>query len=110
MRAMRIEREGLKGLTREERIRASLLRAGDILHPNMVREAFGAMPRSPIALETGMHSTRVSRLLSEFGYDVIVAHARTVSLIGERGKREQGARPDHRAAARRYDFHCSEAR
>src|SRR5208282_1534376 len=35
MRAMRIEGEGLQGLTREERILASLLRAGDILHPNM---------------------------------------------------------------------------
>lgn len=35
MRARRIEGEGLQGLTREERILASLLRAANILHPNM---------------------------------------------------------------------------
>jgi len=35
MRAMRIEGEGLQGLTSEERILASLLRAANILHPNM---------------------------------------------------------------------------
>src|SRR5208337_4990349 len=35
MRATRIEGEGLQGLTREERILTSLLRAGDILHPNL---------------------------------------------------------------------------
>src|SRR5208337_3329423 len=35
MRARRIEGEGLQGLTRGERILASLLRADDILHPNM---------------------------------------------------------------------------
>jgi hypothetical protein len=38
-------------------------------------EVFGAMPRSQIALETGMHSPRVSRALSELGHEVIVAHA-----------------------------------
>jgi hypothetical protein len=36
-----------------------------------------------IALETGMHSPWVSRLLSELGHEVIVAHARNVRLIGE---------------------------
>jgi Transposase len=42
------------------------------------------MPRSRIALETGMHSPWVSRVLSELGHEVIVAHARNVRLIGER--------------------------
>src|SRR5215470_14393119 len=49
-------------------------------------EAFGKMPRSRIALETGMHSPWVSRLLSELGHEVIVAHARNVRLIGESRK------------------------
>jgi len=31
------------------------------------KEVFGGMPRSRIALETGMHSPWVSRLLSELG-------------------------------------------
>jgi transposase len=46
------------------------------------------MPRSRIALETGMHSPWVSRLLSELGHEVIVAHARNVRLIGESRKKD----------------------
>jgi len=53
-----------------------------------MREAFGGMPRSRIALETGMHSPWVSRLLSELGHEVIVAHARKVRLIGESRKKD----------------------
>jgi len=53
-----------------------------------LREVFGGMPRSRIALETGMHSPWVSRLLSEFGHEVIVAHARNVRLIGESRKKD----------------------
>ena len=43
-----------------------------------LREVFGSMPRSRIALETGTHSPWISRLLSELGHEVIVAHARKV--------------------------------
>jgi len=46
------------------------------------------MPRSRIALETGMHSPWVSRLLSELGHEVTVAHARNVRLIGESRKKD----------------------
>jgi transposase len=46
--------------------------------PKAMQEVFGGMPRSRIALETGMHSPWVSRLLSELGHEVIVAHARNV--------------------------------
>src|ERR1700680_3334924 len=56
--------------------------------PNAMKEVFGAMPRSRIALETGMHSPWVSRLLSGLGYQVIVAHARSVRLIGESRKKD----------------------
>jgi len=37
--------------------------------PKPMREVFGGMPRSRIALETGMHSPWVSRLLSELGHE-----------------------------------------
>jgi len=53
-----------------------------------MREAFQRMPRSRIALETGTHSPWVSRLLSELGHEVIVAHARNVRLIGESRRKD----------------------
>jgi transposase len=56
--------------------------------PKAMKEGFGGMPRSRIALETGMHSPWVSRLLSELGHEVIVAHARNVRLIGESRKKD----------------------
>lgn len=56
--------------------------------PKAMEEVFGGMPRSRIALETGMHSPWVSRLLSELGHEVIVAHARNVRLIGESRKKD----------------------
>jgi hypothetical protein len=56
--------------------------------PKAMKEVFGIMPRCRIALETGMHSPWVSRLLSELGHEVIVAHARNVRLIGESRKKD----------------------
>jgi transposase len=56
--------------------------------PKTMKEVFGGKPRSRIALETGMHSPWVSRLLSELGHEVIVAHARNVRLIGESRKKD----------------------
>src|SRR5438105_14243370 len=56
--------------------------------PKALPAAFGAMPRSRIALETGMHSPWVSRLLSGLGHEVIVAHARNVRLIGESRRKD----------------------
>ena len=56
--------------------------------PKALREVFGALPRSRIALETGTHSRWVSRLLSKLGHEVIVAHARKVRLIGESRKKD----------------------
>src|SRR5271157_6405776 len=53
-----------------------------------MKAVLGGMPRSRIALETGMHSPWVSRLLSELGHAVIVAHARSVRLIGESRKKD----------------------
>jgi transposase len=56
--------------------------------PKAMKEVFAAMPRSRVALETGMHSPWVSRLLSELGHEVIVAHARNVRLIGESRRKD----------------------
>jgi len=56
--------------------------------PKALRERFAVVPRSRVALETGMHSPWVSRLLSELGHEVIVAHARNVRLIGESRKKD----------------------
>ena len=56
--------------------------------PKAMQEVFGGMPRSRIALETGMHSPWVSRLLHQFGHEVIVAHARNVRLIGESRRKD----------------------
>src|SRR5438477_5467401 len=46
------------------------------------------MPRIRIALETGMHSPWVSRLLSGLRHETIVAHARNVRLIGESRRKD----------------------
>jgi hypothetical protein len=69
--------------------------AGDILieqklstTPKAIEEIFGAMPRSRIALGTGTHSPWASRLLSELGHEAIVAHTRSVRLIGESRRKD----------------------
>src|SRR4030095_5002711 len=56
--------------------------------PKAMQEVLGGMPRCRIALETGMHSPWVSRVLSELGHEVIVAHARNVRLIRESRKKD----------------------
>ena len=57
-------------------------------HAKALREVFGEMPHSRIALEIGTHSPWISRLLSELGHEVIVANARKVRLIGESRKKD----------------------
>jgi transposase len=66
--------------------------------PEAMRRAFEKMPRSRIALETGTHSPWVSRLLTELGHEVIVAHARNVRLIGDSSRKDD--RIDARTLAR----------
>src|SRR5215468_4705860 len=79
------------GILREQRISTTAKGLGEV---------FDNMPRSRIALETGMHSPWVSRLLSELGHEVIVAHARNVRLIGESRKK------DDRLDAQRSAHRC----
>jgi transposase len=66
-------------IQREQRVRTSA---------KALQEVFGVMPRSRIALETGTHSPWISRLLRDFGHEVIVANARKVRLIGESRKKD----------------------
>jgi transposase len=63
-----------------------------------MQQVFGRMPRSRVALETGAHSPWVSRLLTQLGHEVIVAHARNVRLIGESSRKDD--RLDARMLAR----------
>src|SRR5712664_1613456 len=53
-----------------------------------MKQVFGGMPSSRVALETGAHSPWVSRQLTELGHEVIVAHARNVRLIGESSRKD----------------------
>jgi transposase len=75
-----------------------LLEAKVSTAPKALQAVFGKMPRSRIALETGMHSPWVSRLLISLGHEAIVAHARNVRLIGE--SRRKDDRLDARTLAR----------
>ena len=63
-----------------------------------MKQVFGRIPRSRVALETGAHSPWVSRQLAELGHEVIVAHARNVRLIGESSRKDD--RLDARMLAR----------
>jgi transposase len=56
--------------------------------PKAFEETFGRMLQSRVALETGVHSPWVSRLLTKLGHEVIVAHARNVRLIGESRRKD----------------------
>src|ERR1700739_4149360 len=56
--------------------------------PELMKKIFSKTPRSLIALETGTHSPWVSRLLTELGHEVIVAHAQKVQLITKSNRKD----------------------
>ena len=66
--------------------------------PEAMKQVFGRLPRSRIAMETGTHSPWVSRLLTALGHEVIVAHAQKVRLITK--SRRKDDRLDARTLAR----------
>lgn len=79
--------------------------AGEILReqklpttPVEMKQTFGRMARSRIAMETSTHSPWVSRLLTALGHEVIVAHAQKVHLITK--SRRKDDRLDARTLAR----------
>ncbi len=66
--------------------------------PEVMKQTLGKISRSLIALETGTHSPWVSRLLTELGHEVIVAHAQKVQLITKSNRKDD--RHDARTLAR----------
>jgi transposase len=66
--------------------------------PEGMKQAFARIPRSLIALETGTHSPWISRLLTELGHEVLVAHAQKVELITKSNRKDD--RHDARTLAR----------
>ena len=66
--------------------------------PEAMKQTFAKIPQSLIAMETGTHSPWVSRLLTELGYKVIVAHAQKVQLITKSNRKDD--RHDARTLAR----------
>src|SRR5882757_8411674 len=66
--------------------------------PEAIKQTFGKIPRSLVALETGTHSPWLSRLLKELGHEVIVAHAQKVELITKSNRKDD--RHDARTLAR----------
>jgi len=66
--------------------------------PEAMKQTFGKIPRSLIAMETGTHSPWVSRLLAELGHKLIVAHAQKVELITKSNRKDD--RHDARTLAR----------
>src|SRR5438477_11399921 len=73
-----------------------------------LQAAFGAMPRSRIALETGMHSPWISRLLSGVEHQVIVAHAQRASDRGEPAQRRSAGCADVGAAGAHSTVHSAQ--
>jgi transposase len=65
-------------------------------------EAFGALPPSRVAIETGQHSPWVSRHVSGLGHEVIVANARQVKLISHSSRKDD--KLDARTLARLARF------
>jgi transposase len=66
--------------------------------PKGIQQVFSKISGSRIALETGTHSPWLSRLLTQLGHEVIVAHARNVQLITESTRKDD--RLDARTLAR----------
>src|SRR4029077_2305377 len=66
--------------------------------PEAMKQAFAKIPQSLIAMETGTHSPWVSRLFTELGHKVIVAHAQKVQLITKSNRKDD--RHDARTLAR----------
>ena len=66
--------------------------------PEAMKQTLAKISRSLIALETGTHSPWVSRLFTELGHEVLVAHAQKVQLITKSNRKDD--RHDARTLAR----------
>jgi transposase len=66
--------------------------------PEAMKQIFARIAASRIAMETGTHSPWVSRLLTQLGHEVIVAHAQKVDLITKSTRKDD--RHDAKTLAR----------
>src|SRR5215510_12398054 len=66
--------------------------------PEAMKQTFAKIPLSRLAMETGTHSPWVSRLLTQLGHEVIVAHAQKVDLITKSTRKDD--RHDAKTLAR----------
>ena len=66
--------------------------------PEAMKKTVGKIPQSLMAMETGTHSPWVSRLFTELGHEVLVAHAQKVKLISKSNRKDD--RHDARTLAR----------
>ena len=71
--------------------------------PTAFETRFAGFPRGRVALETGTHSLWASRLLESLGFEVVVANARQVRLIGARDKKTDVADAELLARLARVD-------
>ena len=83
---------------------------GDAIETGRVRtcrEAFSAhfqdLSRVRIALEAGTHSAWVSRLLEDFGHEVLVANTREIPTISHSNKKNDAGDAEKLARYARYD-------
>lgn len=68
-----------------------------------LRDHFEALPRARVVMEVGTHSPWVSRLVSEFGHEVIVANARKLQLIYSDRRKSDGVDAEKLARLGRLD-------
>jgi len=66
--------------------------------PEAIKQTFAKIPLSRLAMETGTHSPWVSRLVTQLGHEVIVAHAQKVDLITKSTRKDD--RHDAKTLAR----------
>ena len=71
--------------------------------PEGMKQTFRRIPRSLIALETGTHSPWISRLLTELGHEVLVAHAQKVQLISKSTRKDDRHDPQTLSRLARID-------
>jgi transposase len=68
-----------------------------------LKQTFGEMKKSRIALEVGTHSPWVSRLLKAMGHEVIVANPRQLKLITESSRKDDRVDAEMLARLARVD-------
>jgi transposase len=68
-----------------------------------MEQTFGPMPRCRIAIEVGTHSPWISDLLSNLGFEVIVANARQVRLITKSSRKNDRVDAETLARLARVD-------